>query len=95
MSMPAAEAFTSGALVETPRIGSSQIPMNAAAHAVLDQLEKRKNGSHYVFPHMQGEHEGEAIKDVKNSFRSADFRTQTHHYDAPVRTFRRAIWRIR
>jgi len=47
------------------------IPMNAAVDAVLDQLEKRKNGSPYVFPHMQGEQEGEAIKDVKNSFRAA------------------------
>ena len=37
------------------------IPMNAAVDAVLDQLEKRKNGSLYVFPHMQGEPEGEAI----------------------------------
>jgi integrase len=46
------------------------IPMNAAVDA-LDQLEKRKNGSPYVFPHMQGEQEGEAIKDVKNSFRTA------------------------
>jgi integrase len=47
------------------------IPMNAAVDAVIDQLEKRKNGSPYVFPHMQGEQEGEAIKDVKNSFRAA------------------------
>jgi len=47
------------------------IPMNAAVLAVLDKLEERRNGSPYVFPHMQGEQEGEAIKDVKNSFRTA------------------------
>ena len=47
------------------------IPMNAAVMAVLDKLEERRNGSPYVFPHMQGEQEGEAIKDVKNSFRTA------------------------
>jgi len=47
------------------------IPMNAAVVAVLDKLEERRNGSPYVFPHMQGEQEGEAIKDVKNSFRTA------------------------
>src|SRR5215831_12245161 len=47
------------------------IPMNAAVMAVLDKLEERRNGSPYVFPHMQGEQEGEAIKDVKNSFRRA------------------------
>ena len=47
------------------------IPMNAAVLAVLDKLEERRNGSLYVFPHMQGEQEGEAIKDVKNSFRTA------------------------
>src|SRR5262249_29446935 len=47
------------------------IPMNAAVSAVLDKLEKRRNGSPYVFPHIEGEHAGEAIKDVKNSFRTA------------------------
>jgi integrase len=47
------------------------IPMNAAVLAILDKLEERRNGSLYVFPHMQGEQEGEAIKDVKNSFRTA------------------------
>jgi integrase len=47
------------------------IPMNAVVMAVLDKLEERRNGSAYVFPHMQGEQEGEAIKDVKNSFRTA------------------------
>jgi integrase len=47
------------------------IPMNAAVLAVLDKLEERRNGSLYLFPHMQGEQEGEAIKDVKNSFRTA------------------------
>jgi integrase len=47
------------------------IPMNAAVVAVLDEFEERRNGSLYVFPHMQGEQEGEAIKDVKNSFRTA------------------------
>ncbi len=47
------------------------IPMNSAVVAVLDKLEKRRNGSSYVFPHMQGEQEGEAIRDVKNSFRTA------------------------
>jgi integrase len=47
------------------------IPMNSAVVAVLDKLEERRNGSSYVFPHMQGEQEGEAIRDVKNSFRTA------------------------
>ena len=47
------------------------IPMNAAVSAVLDKLEERRNGSPYVFPHIEGEHAGEAIKDVKNSFRTA------------------------
>jgi len=47
------------------------IPMNAAVLAVLDKLKERQNGSPYVSPHMQGEQEGEAIKDVKNSFRTA------------------------
>ena len=45
--------------------------MNAAVSAVLDKLEERRNGSPYVFPHIEGEHAGEAIKDVKNSFRTA------------------------
>jgi len=47
------------------------IPMNAAVSAVLDKLEERRNGSPYIFPHIEGEHAGEAIKDVKNSFRTA------------------------
>lgn len=47
------------------------IPMNAAVSAVLDKLEERRNGSPYVFPHIEGEHAGEAIKDVKSSFRTA------------------------
>ena len=38
------------------------IPMNAAVNTVLDQLEKRKNGSPYVFSHMQGEQEGERCR---------------------------------
>ena len=45
--------------------------MNAAVLAILDKLEERRNGSLYVFPHMQGAQGGEAIKDVKNSFRTA------------------------
>jgi integrase len=46
------------------------IPMNAADTAALDRLETRRNGSPYVFPPFKGEQEGEAIKDVKNSFSS-------------------------
>ncbi|HYR88529.1 MAG TPA: site-specific integrase [Terriglobia bacterium] len=47
------------------------IPLNDTAYSVLSDLHAGRNGSAYVFPHMQGEHEGEAIQDVKNSWKTA------------------------
>ena len=47
------------------------VPVNETALRVIEELAKRANGSPCLFPHLEGRQAGEAIKDVKLSFRHA------------------------
>ena len=47
------------------------VPINDTAWRIIEEMAKRANGSPFLFPHIEGEQAGAAIKDVKNEFRSA------------------------
>ena len=47
------------------------VPLNETAMATVTSLRRDRSDSPYVFHHMGGKHDGQPVKDVKNSFRAA------------------------
>jgi integrase len=47
------------------------VPLNDTALETLNLVKEKTGDGEYVFPHFEGEFAGEAIRDIKNSFKTA------------------------